>query len=128
MLIRQKFIKRVDLKNNPSLLYVFGDNLKRVGMGGQAAEMRGEKNAVGIPTKRSPHMDDDAFLYDYDYTEWYTKSTADMLKLMNHHLKGGIVVYPADGIGTGLAKLNETSPLIFNEIERFIKSFGEVGV
>ena len=54
MIIYQKFIYRSDLKANPSVLYLFGDNLQRVGLGGQAKEMRGEPNAVGIATKKAP--------------------------------------------------------------------------
>jgi hypothetical protein len=37
----------------PSYLWVFGDNLQRVGTGGQAI-IRPEPNAIGIATKRSP--------------------------------------------------------------------------
>lgn len=43
-----KYIKRQDLKSNPNTQYLFGDNLKRSGFGGQAKEMRGEPNAIGI--------------------------------------------------------------------------------
>ena len=50
----QERITRADLRANPDTLYVFGDNMRRRGMGGQAAEMRGEPNAVGIPTKWRP--------------------------------------------------------------------------
>jgi hypothetical protein len=54
MIIYQKYIKREDLRANPTVLYVFGDNEARTGLGGQAKEMRGEPNAVGIATKASP--------------------------------------------------------------------------
>jgi hypothetical protein len=47
-------IYRRDLRANPESLYLFGDNTKRVGIGGQAREMRGEPNAVGIATKNAP--------------------------------------------------------------------------
>ena len=52
--IFQKFIYRADLQNNPDVLYVFGDNLVRKGRGGQAKEMRGHPNAVGVATKNTP--------------------------------------------------------------------------
>jgi redox-sensitive bicupin YhaK (pirin superfamily) len=40
-------------------LFVFGDNLRRTGFGGQAAEMRGEPNAVGIaPGYEQKHFAD----------------------------------------------------------------------
>ena len=39
-----KIYKVKDLKNNPNKIFVFGDNLKRKGEGGQAI-IRGEENA-----------------------------------------------------------------------------------
>ena len=53
--IYQKRICRDDLRRNPNAVYIFGDNEARTGLGGQAREMRGEPNAMGIATKRSPH-------------------------------------------------------------------------
>ena len=35
----EKIIKRDKLKSNPDILYLFGDNLLRKGLGGQAKEM-----------------------------------------------------------------------------------------
>lgn len=49
-----KYITRQMMRAEPTTLFVFGDNLAQVGYGGQAKEMRGEPNAVGIPTKRKP--------------------------------------------------------------------------
>lgn len=104
-------IYRTDLLANPNTLYVFGDNLARYGMGGQAKEMRGEPNAIGIPTKVSPRM----YMSD-DYIEKATEELDKAINRLAEHLKnGGKVVFPADGIGTGLAKLQEKCPA-FNKI------------
>lgn len=46
--VKQDQIMRRDLLDNQDKLYVFGDNMVRRGFGGQAREMRGEPNAVGI--------------------------------------------------------------------------------
>ena len=54
--VKQKWITRDDLKRNPEHLFAFGDNMARRGLGGQAKEMRGEPNAVGVPTKWEPTM------------------------------------------------------------------------
>jgi len=62
IIIKQHKIYRKDLKNNPDVLYLFGDNLVQKGFGGQAKEMRGEPNAEGIPTKKLPSMEAKAFL------------------------------------------------------------------
>jgi hypothetical protein len=50
-IIYQKFIRRQDLRNNRDKFYVFGDNMQRIGYGGQARDMRGEPNAIGAVTK-----------------------------------------------------------------------------
>jgi hypothetical protein len=103
----QKWIKRQDLRNNRDKLYIFGDNLSRVGYGGQAKEMRGEPNAVGIPTKAHPGL--------------YLSDAADLPRLaicLRQHFadliaalyQGKTIVLPADGIGTGLADLQNQAP------------------
>src|SRR5688572_22317731 len=113
MLISQKMIYREDLKRNPSVLYVFGDNERRLGLGGQAKEMRGEPNAVGIRTKAHPTMDPDAFWTDKLYDQHCQMIDEDMKCLFNHVAKGGLVVIPADDIGTGLARLEQGAPRTF---------------
>ena len=47
-----KVITRDKIKENPDVLYLFGDNLLRKGLGGQAKEMRGEPNTLGIVSKK----------------------------------------------------------------------------
>src|SRR3972149_600556 len=54
-IIFQKHYTRDGIKKNRNCWYVFGDNMMRYGYGGQAKEARGEFNAIGIPTKWSPH-------------------------------------------------------------------------
>ena len=58
----------VDLvRKNPDKVFLFGDNLKGYGKGGQAI-IRNESNAIGIPTKKAPSMDKTAFFTDAEYT------------------------------------------------------------
>ena len=47
-----KVITRDKIKENPDVLYLFGDKLLRKGLGGQAKEMRGEPNTLGIVSKK----------------------------------------------------------------------------
>ena len=115
-LIYQKIIKRSDLKDNPDVLYVFGDNMERKGFGGQAAEMRGEPNAVGIVTKKKPSMADDAFFTKDDYALAEPEITRSFSRLKKHIDQGGIVVWPSDDIGTGRAQLPERAPTIWQLI------------
>ena len=107
----QKIVKREDLRRNPQVLYVFGDNVERVGLGGQAGEMRREVNAVGVATKYSPRV-----YFGEDPAEVMAQNRIidqDMKPLFEKVNRGGIVVWPADGIGTGLADLPRVAPSTF---------------
>lgn len=53
------------LRASPEKIFVFGDNMKRYGKGGQAV-IRDEPNAFGVATKRHPSMYDWAFFSDKD--------------------------------------------------------------
>ena len=101
----------------PTSLFVFGDNAQRRGLGGQAKEMRGEHNAVGIPTKHSPSMHQGSFFIDSDLDYFIEISRSDFKRLFYHTNYGGTVVWPLDNIGTGLARLPERAPKIFQLIE-----------
>ena len=111
-------VTRAMVKANPSWLFVFGDNLAGQGHGGQAAEMRGEPNAVGVPTKRRPSMDPEAFFTDSDWSRFKAAASAPFARLSGHLETGGIVVWPKDGIGTGLARLPQRAPQIWAALER----------
>lgn len=101
----------------PRWLFVFGDNLVRKGTGGQAV-IRHEPNAVGIATKRYPTNLHNAFLSD-DMLDQWKKAEADRFEFLAAHLRvRQIVVWPLDGIGTGLAKLSQKAPDIYRAILR----------
>ena len=123
-------ITRQMLRDELDTLFVFGDNMERRGLGGQAAEMRGEPNAVGIPTKKAPHMGASAFLSDNDREEWATESRDDIMRVVEFD---GLVVWPTAGIGTGRARLKEKAPdiarlidIIRRMIERSVGQIGEI--
>lgn len=123
-----EFITRSDLRSNPSTLFVFGDNMKERGLGGQAREMRGEPNAVGIPTKWGPTMNEDAFFIDSDFpaVKGIIDERFDRLAYQLH--RGGHVVWPSSGIGTGLAELQKRAPRIWSYIEKRRKELYEHSV
>jgi hypothetical protein len=114
-IIRQKWIDRKDLKANPDRFYVFGDNVERRGYGGQAAQMRGEPNAIGVVTKWKPSMAPGAFFDD--------SIQCQILVLQDLHVvqkvldEGKTVVVPEDGIGTGLSRLHATAPKLDHKIK-----------
>lgn len=101
---------REEIQANPEKLYVFGDNFQRVGYGGQAAEARDEPNAVGIATKIDPGR----VLTDEYFAEVVLREFVPKFMLLKTWLEtGGTVVWPKDGIGTGLAMLPTAAPKIF---------------
>jgi hypothetical protein len=119
MLTRVKHITRAMVRAEPDTLFVFGDNMERRGLGGQAREMRGEPNAVGIPTKRAPSMLFEAFVTDEDFDAAKAAMMPAFDRLWVHAVAGGKIVWPSDGIGTGLADLQKRAPRIWALIEDY---------
>ena len=121
-IVRQKMIYRKDLRDNPDNLYLFGDNLERYGMGGQAGEMRQEPNALGIATKHSPSMDEEAFFSD-DFLYFFLDGFIEELKPVVFHLsKRQTVVIPEDGLGTGLSELPTRAPKIYRILNETLEN------
>lgn len=117
MLEFRKFIRRSDLRHEHDKLFVFGDNILQKGYGGQAREMRGEPNAIGIPTKKTPGMRSVDFFSDDDLELVKPLIEKAFSRLRMHIACGYVVVWPADGIGSGLAQLEKRAPKIAALIE-----------
>ncbi len=117
MILLQYRIYRSDLELNPHVLYVFGDNDQQVGRGGQAKECRGEPNAFGIPTKKGPGTSPDCYYTDEEY-DANIKKIEFCFKVLEQEIESGtVVVWPTEGIGTGLAGLKENAPRTLKYIE-----------
>lgn len=114
---KEKRIIRKMLQEAPDTLFVFGDNMVGYGLGGQAKEMRGEPNAVGIPTKLLPDMNECSFFRDQDFDRAKVKIDAAFMRLFVYAANGGDIVWPDAGIGTGLAELAKRAPRIWEYIE-----------
>ena len=106
----QKWIERSDLRDNPEVYFLFGDNTVRKGMGGQAGAMRGEPNAIGIATKRTPARGSDAFFSDLELERNCRIIAKDFRKAFQMRDQGHLIVIPADGLGTGLSELPKLAP------------------
>jgi hypothetical protein len=119
-LIELQFFDRAVIRANPEWLFAYGDNLAGRGFGGQAKEARGEPNAVGIVTKRAPSMVDSAFLGDGDLraVRYLWRQAFDRLNA--HLFAGGVVVWPASGVGTGRAELKTRAPELWRELQLFV--------
>ena len=101
-------------KANPRSIYVFGDNLLRVGEAGQAS-IRSCNNAIGIATKKKPSMEKSAFFSDKEYDKLEPFLKKEMDKIINILFSNDLdtLVFPKDGLGTGLSKLPQMAPKVF---------------
>ena len=118
----QNLITRADVRDRRGALFVFGDNMQRKGYGGQARAMRGEPNAIGVPTKWAPDRRAKSYFSDADFDrvrDAIDDAFREIRRLQNQGLD---VVLPADGLGTGLAELPRRAPRIHAYIEKHIAS------
>lgn len=114
---------RADARAEPDALWVFGDNSERWGLGGQAAALRGEPNAVGIATLKAPGV----FWSDETLAANCATIDADMAPLFEALRAGRTVVFPADGVGTGLARLEQNAPLTWAHLASRVAELKTLG-
>jgi len=124
----QKWITRKNLQDNPKTIYVFGDNMQRRGLGGQAKEMRGEPNAIGIPTKWKPERTVESFFMDSQIDKFWDQIIFPIKQIELHLKLGQTVIIPTDGVGTGLSKMDLTAPKAYaklqDSLERLEREYG----
>jgi len=118
----QKIFSVKDCNHNPNKIYIFGDNLYGIGKGGQAI-IRDCSNAFGIPTKRTPSMYDNTFFSDQFDEYEAVKAKIEKLIILNHCKTDITFVFPTAGLGTGLAKMNQTSPKLFKYMNKMLYKF-----
>lgn len=112
----RSWITRDMVRAEPEKTFVFGDNACRVGLGGQAAAMRGEPNAMGVATLYAPGV-----FYDASPKALWIV-TADLAAVAGALSNGRTVIAPRDGLGTGLARLKEFRPDLNNLIVSFFRA------
>lgn len=108
-----RFITRDYVRANPDKIFLFGDNLEQRGYGGQAATMRGEPNAVGIPTKKKPSMESDAFFTDAEFEQNKAAIDRAFATIATITDSTRVIVIPSDGLGTGRAQMQKRAPKTF---------------
>jgi len=105
-------------RENPDKIFVFGDNTIRKGKKGQAV-IRDEPNAFGIITKRYPSNKYGSFLSDNKDDKMLVLK--DLVKLRELAYNGKTIVFPKDGLGTGLANLGYYAPYISIMLYTFVE-------
>jgi hypothetical protein len=108
-----EYIIRPDLVSNRNKLYIFGDNTDRKGFGGQAADMRGEPNAVGVRTKLHPNNQEESFMTDNDLELNKQMIREDIDNVINTFRNGNYEELVIPKIGIGFAKLPIKAPKTF---------------
>lgn len=103
-------ITRSQVQANPDKLFLFGDNSLRKGLGGQAKEMRGEKNVCGIVTKKYPNMGDNAFLTDTEYSANIVNIMRDVISAFWMYVNNEYIGLVIPQMGVGLAQLPTRAP------------------
>ena len=108
-------------RQNPNKLFVYGDNMIRLGKGGQAI-IRDEPNAHGIATKRLPSSNTDSFFSDKtDEAYVILNDVLDLLSLSRTEYENfDTIVLPAAGLGTGLSEMPKRSPKLFKWLHETI--------
>ncbi len=121
------FWTREEVANQPDKIFLFGDNTKdrtetkHVPTSTQAV-IRGLPNTIGIDTKKDRETDPKSYLSDDDF-EWFKNHLDNQIQLAIS--SGKTVVIPADGIGTGKAKLKEKAPKLYEYLrQQFLEKFG----
>lgn len=107
------------VKENPDKIFIFGDNIQRTGKGGQAI-IRDNDNAFGIATKKLPNTNKEAYFSDNELEENKKVIDVDIQNILDS-AEGRTIVFPQNGLGTGLAKLKEKAPKTFEYLNQRLK-------
>ena len=94
-----KYVTEKFLRNNPNVIFVFGDNTIRKGKGG-AATLRDEPNTYGFITKKYPNNNDRSFYRPPEYADVFY---AELLQLAKEIEKNPKKTYLISKLGAGLA-------------------------
>ena len=115
-------------KDNPSLLFVYGDNLLRRGKAGQAC-IRDEPNTFGIATKVRPSTTDSSYFSDFNKSHSFNMvrdihKLHALLRSPDHTYTH--VVFPAAGLGTGLSQLPALAPRTYELLKHELLNLFDV--
>lgn len=108
-----------DVKNNPSKIFIYGDNDERSGKGGQAI-IRDLPNTLGIRTKKKPSNRSGSYWTDKEFEENSVKIIEDISIIKVELMFGKTIVFSKGGYGTGLSKLKENAPKTFEFLNKIL--------
>ena len=113
ILIQTEYYNITQCNDNPTTLYIFGDNVVKFGKGGQAT-IRDCPNTFGIPTKMFPSTSIDSYFIDSNDNsyEYIDNSLIELYNIYKSN-KYNTIIFPKDGLGTGLSKMPFYAPKMF---------------
>ena len=111
-----------DCIENPKSLFLFGDNDLKRGKKGQAI-IRDCVNTHGIPTKKFPSNNHDAYYSDDQYDENCKKIIMGFVTMIKKSSDYQEIAFPGDGFGTGLAQLGTKAPQTFAFLNTLIERY-----
>ena len=117
-----KFYTPELLRSYPDHLFVFGDNARRTGKGGQAV-IRDEPNAIGVATKFAPNNGQAAFFRDNETS--FAVLLHD-IRIVTMLASAWPVVLPVTddntlNIGTGLSAMPTKCPALFEALQTWFR-------
>jgi hypothetical protein len=117
-IVQKEWYTVEDCLANPRNLYIFGDNTKRYGKGGQAT-IRDCSNSFGVATKFTPSMSKDSFFTDsIECLEIIEEDLRELRELKKNYDN---IVFPYDGLGTGLSDMPNKCPRLFKRFSRILE-------
>lgn len=113
---------RKDIVENKYKVFIFGDNDRRYGKGGQAI-IRDLNNTIGLRTKKAPNNKYESFYTDNEFELNKNKIDEDISNIKNID-SSKILVFSSGGYGTGLSRLPELAPKTYQYLcEKLLLNF-----
>jgi hypothetical protein len=118
-----EIITKEFLRNNPNVIFVFGDNLLRKGKKG-AATLRDEPNAYGFITKKYPNNRPESFFTLAEYRSKFHRELGKLEKFIIDHPDKEFLI---SKLGGGLAnKYYIFERIIEPNLREFEKKYNNV--
>lgn len=119
----EQIITREYLQANPTHIFVFGDNLLRIGTGG-AAKLRDMKNTYGFITKKAPTYKDEDYYTPEEYEIIYIAEIINLKQIMSDNSDKTFLI---SKVGAGIAnKFQIWEKIIEPRIKNDLKNYKNV--
>lgn len=116
------FITKEYLKNHPNEIFVFGDNVDRIGLGG-AAILRNESNSYGFITKKHPNNDDDSFFTPKEYKPIFKSELNKLIFIISFNKDK---IFLISKLGAGLANKYNIFEEVISKNIRVLEKYNNV--